>query len=674
MKRFFRTLPERIDRAISGGVWVQVGWFAVTIVTILALFVAIALVIDQPILDHTDAWHKIQGVVYHFFDPGNLPEESEQTVWIQLFTMAVAFFGMVFLSGLLITTFSNIIERRVDNVERGRVVYGGIRDHYVVIGYGEVTICLIEDIFKRHCPGFRTVPKSGRRRMIAALPRIVVLTSCDIASVRAEINSQLPVWVEKRIFLYSGNIESTEHLGGLNIDAAREVYILGDTNEYGRDSKNLACVKHIAQLRGSVTKPGRELLTVNVQFDRMPSYSNIQKLSIPADYITCPGDTAPNIYFRPFNFFENWARLLWSYCASEGYSPLDFEPLTGRKHVHLVIVGFNRMGRALLLEALRICHYPNFDAADAATKTRITVIDKEMDTQLSTFLSQYPYVGSQITDIEVEYLNHFVEDDEVRSLIDAAARDDDALLTVAVCLKDPDLSLATGLNLPESVYYLPERIEGDRKKISRNSMRTRVLIRQELQHGLGEILDKDEERFRNVKIFGMLTDGISHRLLDDRIPMFVNHNYDLLQDSTSLREKYLAGTIDPNPPKAALTWAALSENMRWANRYQVDMFGSYLRILRQHGITDIEQIGTMDTDLLELLAETEHRRWMAERTVSGWRQIDASIGEKRMDKFQHHDLIVIFDKIDDDADIEKDRTVIRNVLVLDRLFGEDRCG
>lgn len=229
------------------------------------------------------------------------------------------------------------------------------------------------------------------------------------------MQSQLPEYQERNVLFYSGDIESEEHIARLNIDTAREVYVLGEAEEYGRDSKNLECVHIIFKLRNK-GKANKEILTVYVQFDRPASYSTIKKLNILDEYVSKDGEQV--LYFRPFNFFENWARLLWGYYRKNDYDVLDFDPeakgdsrilcKVSNRHVHLVIVGFNRMGRALLLEALRICHYPNYDENTGANKTRITVIDTEMDTLLPQFESQYPYIRD-IVDVEIEYRNARVE-------------------------------------------------------------------------------------------------------------------------------------------------------------------------------------------------------------------------------------------------------------------------
>ncbi len=676
MKNPFKSVEENIDRVISGGFVPQILGLVIVIITVLTIFMFVSFCFGCTFSrGDGEGVDSLLGVVYHFFRAGNIDIyiEEDGGMFTRLFTIVIAFFGLVLLNGLLITTFSNIVQRRVDSIENGSVVYGGIRDHYVIIGYGKLTICTIDNIFKRYFPDYKV--SSERRRVLKSIPKILILTGCQIDAVRSEIYSRVPRYLEKRIFLYSGNIESEEHIEHLNIDRAKEVFILGDSDSSGRDSKNLACVRMISRLRGR-NRSG--ILQVNVQFDRTPSYSNIQKLDIPEEYITFGGDTKPNIYFRPFNFYEDWGRLLWGYYADDRYMPLDavcetesgrrlhigLDAATSDKHVHLVIVGFNRMGRALLLNALRICHYVNYHCDDPSTKTRITVIDKNMEALLPSFRSQYPYVEGQITDIDISFLNADIGDADSRRMIDASARNADTLLTIAVCISDPDQSLAIGLSLPESVYYLKERVAGTKDRITANCVRTQVLVRQALQNGLGELLNNDAGRYRNVRIFGTLTDGMSANLLDDTLPMMVDVSYELLQDSDSFRDKYLSGELCM-PEGVTDSWVRMSENKRWSNRYQVDMFGTYKAVLAQNGICDISLCDKIDDYLLDKLADCEHRRWIAERSVSGWRQIER--GESRMDVFMHHDKFVPYDMLDE-SEREKSRIVIRNVLVLDELL------
>lgn len=665
MNRLYNMILERIDRAIAGGTKAQVWWLTLSVVVLVSIFSAVTILFNLDIFDDSLAVTKVQSVIYHFIDAGGQSMVADSPVVVQVFTFVISFFGMIVLNGMLISALTNTIERRVNNIERGLVTYKNLTDHTIIIGYSEMTICLVNNILKANDYNPEHTSFWQRERLLRKVGKIVVFTNQDIESVRAQVYSQIHDGAESLIIFYSGSLESEEHLSRLNVNTARVAYILGDNNEYGRDSKSLACINHISNLRGD------SVLEVNVQFDLLPSYNNIKKLVIPDDYITprnSPAGTKPNIYFRPFNFYENWSRLVWSsYADGEKYRPLDFEPMAGERHVHLFIVGFHRMGRAMLLEALRICHYANYDETNPNTRTKITIVDSNLDEQIAAFKSQYPHLEEQIEDIEIEYISDYVESDEVREKIDLAARDDSALLTIAICLNDPDMSLSTGLSLPESCYFLPDKIDGDKKNIKENRMRTNILIRQELQYGIGDILDRDHDRFNNVQVFGMLAKGVSDKIFNDDLPMYINHNYNLLIEKQQLLPLYLNESLEIDLTSAKAEWIGLAENLRWANRYQTDGFATHKRALAAIGITEVDQLSSVDNATLEPIAKAEHRRWMAERTVSGWRQIRPERGEIRMDKFQLHDLFVPYDELSQ-FEKDKDCVVVLNALILCKLF------
>lgn len=670
------SLLERFDRSIVGGTWKQLGWFAAFVIGLLVIFIGYAHFRNLAIFeDNADLTDKVQGILYHFFDPGNQSVEREQSLESQIFTFIVSLSGIIFLGGMLISTLINTVERRVQKIEQGLVTYKSIKGHYVIIGYGEMIISLIDEIFEKASPNYKTNEK--RKDVRRQLPRILIMTNQDVIMVRTEIHSQIMHDVEDKILVYAGDIESADHLSKLNLHTAREVYVTGEKNEYGRDTKNIACVKQIAMLYGKECLPANfanpevakvNMLRVNVQFDRVPSYSIAQKIDLPKSFLTAKGHSEPCVDYRPFNFHENWSRLLWSYYSDpmDGYSLLNFEKMEGEKYVHLVIVGLNRMGRALLLEALRLCHYANFDLETGRGKTKITVIDMAMDEKLPFFKAQYPYIDLEIKDIEVEFKNAKVEHTDMRNIIKAVALNKNALLTVAICIKDPDVGLATGLNLSEEVYFQSEYVgykykEGvvdeDGNKIAEsivNDMRPRVLIRQELHQGLSEVLNEDNVRYRNVKVFGMLNKGFSYELLDDRLSQQVGNNY-----------RKLVGSYNNGSNREVL-----SENFKWANRYQIDMYGYYIEVLAEHGIHTSEDMKCADkkADLdkaCDLLAEVEHRRWIAERTVSGWRQKKGN--EVRMDEYQIHKLIIPYSKLDE-SEKAKDYSVVEKVLEMDAIF------
>lgn len=644
---------ERLDRTLSGGFLKQIKWLVGFTFMVLAILVGISLLLPEgsEIYGIEGKFGRIKGVLYHLVDPGNLSLETDNAVGIQIFTGIIAALGMILLSGLLITTLTNVVERRVADVAEGNVVYRSIKGHYVIIGYGSLVVSIIRNIYSE---------ESGQGR------RILILTSQDIRSSRMHLFAQIPQEWEQYIHFYSGNLESREHLSNLNVDSAVEIFILGENEEYGRDSKNLECVRQIAELRSRCN----DTITVNVQFDKLTSYSLIQKISLPVEYLAPSGNIS--VFFRPFNHYENWARILWGFNGGEdfGYDRLDFERVEGDKYVHLVIIGFNRMGRALFLEALRQCHYPNYDEHTHKVKSRITIVDRNMDCLLPEFVSQYPYLD-QIADIDVRYVNAGAEDDQIRSMLTEETWNPDVLLTVAVCLEDPDESLSVGLCLPDDVFY-------DIRNGKIINSNTRILIRQSIiQEGIGRILDGDYTKYSNTHIFGMSDKGISHALMNDDLATYINAFYKtrypdpedtpegrickdyldyLKQHEISCTTSFIDLVTDPAHHGfmhriAGRFWIHLNESHRFANRYQVDMYHTYMK----YGGSNL------------ILEQMEHLRWNADRSIVGYRHVRKSEVDKadckKKDIYKFHGDIVPFHELGI-QDMEKDSDMIRNMKAL----------
>ena len=652
MQRKFSFI-ERLDRTLSGGFLKQIKWLLGFLFIVLTILVCISLIFPagEEIYGIHGKLGRIKGVLYHLIDPGNLSLETNNAVGIQVFTAIVAGLGMVLLSGLLITTLTNVVERRVSDIEDGNVVYKSISGHYVIIGYGSLVVSIIRNIYAKES-------EHGKR--------ILILTSQNVRSSRAHLFAQIPSEWEQYIHFYSGNIESKEHIASLNVDSAEEVFVLGENEEYGRDSKNIECVRQIALLRSKC----KNIINVNVQFDKLTSYSLIQKLSLPIDYLAPEGNIST--FFRPFNLYENWARILWGFNGGEkwGYDRLDFDRIKGDRYVHLVIVGLNRMGRALFLEALRQCHYPNFNEETQTVKTKITVVDKDMDNILPEFKAQYPYLH-QIDDIDIEYRSTTIEDETVRKMLVEETQNSNALLTVAVCLEDPDASLATGLCLPDEVFY---KIQDG--KISKSD--TRVLIRQSIiQEGIGRILEGDQTKYSNVHIFGMSDKGISPSLMNDDLASYVNAFYKtkypdspdtpegkvykeyeryLTQAGIPTNTSFIDLVTDPAHHDfmhqiARKYWIFLNESHRFANRYQVDMYHTYMKYNESNLI----------------LEQMEHLRWNADRCIVGYRYVnkrDVESSEyKKKDIYKFHGDIIPFHALGI-KDVEKDSDMITNMKLL----------
>ena len=382
------------------------------------------------------------------------------------------------------------------------------------------------------------------------------------------------------------------------------------------------------------------------------------------------------------------ARQLWSLYGADcerRYDPLDYRPIsitqqpdgswsaTSQDYVHLVIVGFNRVGRSLLLEALRICHYANYDdrlPADERIRTRITLVDREMEAQKDYFKAQFPYIESQIDDIEVEYCHDDICSTAMRTRLQQWAQNKHCMLTVTICVHDPDLSLSLGLNLPHEVYQY----------------QCRVLIRQEFNNDLSSMVDDEKGRYRYVKVFGMVDRGIKKNILQDKLALYVNYLYDCCYADESLKQKevlkkmyesygnHSADFILMNH-QAQYLWNKLSEPLRWANRYQLDAYSVFCRTLgygirrSDHSPAHISESmfnEDLPAQVLYLLVRMEKYRWNAERTVAGWKR--AKVKDK---VFLQHPLIMPFCELlqKHPEEVEKDADVIYNLPYILALGG-----
>ena len=117
-----------------------------------------------------------------------------------------------------------------------------------------------------------------------------------------------------------------------------------------------------------------------------------------------------------------------------------------------------------------------------------------------------------------------------------------------------------------------------------------------------------------------------------------------------IHESYLAKQLnDEKTPKtspALVPWAYLPESFRAANRAQADNIE----------IKKTQLSVARSLEFLERMAEAEHRRWMADRILSGWRY-----GNPRDDAKKLHPSIRPYPELSEDEK-KKDRETVNTAL------------
>ena len=571
-------------------------------------------------------------VYNHYIDTGNQAEIKGNERIVAFIT---SFVGSILFGCLLISTLSNIIERRVEKCRSGMVRYR-MSDHYVIIGADAMLPGLIHQLFS----------KDSRCQ-------IVIQTTKDIEEARRKLFSQIPHEYEKRIYFCFARRDSKEELESIHIAEARELYILGDSGEiddveYYHDSMNVDCL----YLTGIICKEHRrsEPLPCHMLMEYRSTFNVFQCSDIPKDI-------KEYVDLHPFNFYETWARKVLvmnkasrilsnsgMYPDSEiHYRPLDYKHIdyNSNNYVHLVIIGMSRMGEAMAIEAAHIAHFPNF-IRDKKKKTRITFIDsnarEEMDKfkqsfphlfdvsysrfidaetgtdTLSAPLDKYAGLGTDFIDTEWQFVHGRAESESVKNLLCHWAEDPDALMTVAVCLNLTHTSIATAMYLPDSIL----------------SKDIPVLVQQRITSAIidnisgGTETEEKYYKYRNLRPFGMLCECLTldNTLLEQA--KRVNYVYTLTREHTD-GNLDTEVTGDTDNQKCNEAWNKLKNESpivnQWSNIYNICTIPTKLRSINidSERIVGSYKLNSVTSDGLSHIAEVEHNRWNVEKLLLGFR-------------------------------------------------------
>ena len=159
---------------------------------------------------------------------------------------------------------------------------------------------------------------------------------------------------------------------------------------------------------------------------------------------------------------------------------------------------------------------------------------------------------------------------------------------------------------------------------------------QAIIHAPPVIRIKPDERLQVLSLF---MHGMS-------APEFGDHSLEQLARDN--HEAYLAG-LDPAERASAPSWQALGEAFKDSNRWAV--LHRHVKLTIWQNATDSDSSAT-----LEMLACSEHQRWMGEKIMDGWR------GGATRDNFHkiHQDIRPYADLSEEDKD--KDRVQVRKAL------------
>lgn len=564
-------------------------------------------------------------------DPGQIDHLASSNIPHYRFAFFAALVGLLFVTGLTISTFTNIVQRRINSYLNGETRYSTFKGHYVIIGFGELALTIMERLFekdKKKC-------------------RILILSSGNTKEIRQTINTVIPKEYEKYVTIYRGRKDTKEDIDSLKIAKAKKVFLLGEKEEINRDASNIEALHKIVESitgekKAKETSQNKiEKKPVMVLFDYQTTFAAFQITDISEDWKEV-------IDFQPFNYYENWAKKLIYIRKYKStiktkenssdeyveYPSLDRDPITedSEKHVHLVIFSMSRMGVALGTFAAQVCHFPNF--VKKGIKTRITFITPEADTEIDFFRGRYarffevaptfyydfidntkkgPEIAPKyekmkdMLDIEFEFIRGKAEQPEIRKLLEQWANDDKQVLSIAICQRDPSKNMAIGLYLPDAIYEnnIPVFI----RQKSSDSLLTQLKSNSDKQ---------SYHRFSHIYPFGMQDNSYDLEDDDITIAQLFNSFYNDIYKKREFTKRELIQTIKEN-------WNNLGTALQWSNLYATysvkfklkslpDKYENLLKCEKNDDET-FKPLGSKT----ELMAQVEHNRWNVEKLLLGYR-------------------------------------------------------
>ena len=630
-------LKEKFDQVLVGKMWKQLLLlFSVTVFSFFLVFLlSLCFDADYTILgengdsdDNGDygisnknsIWHNALSAFIRFANGSDMTNLHNGASTIFIITIGLV--GNIILLGILISTISNIIDRRIDRLNEGDVTYNFL-NHYVILGYNKMAISLIKELYK----------KEKDKNIKRDCYWFVLQTDKNADEVRHDIKSMIEDNIDKHLLIVHGGRASEEDVLRLHIENAQAIYLLGEENEYGHDSINL---DSLAVCDAILEKHGAGEKNVHLNIDEISAFSTFQKFNL---FPNVNNNRYDRLNIIPFNFYDKWAERVCTrepYCSADNkWAILDRDGINkdSEQNVHLVIMGLNRMGTALAIEAARVCHFPNF--LSKRKRTKITFIDKDARTKMDTFVRQYkelmalvPYLyrdyngkhinksGQYFIDVEFEFIEANVDSEGVFNdlqLWGNANAEGKEYLTIAICFGNPEFTLRTAICLPENVLYgnVP------------------ILLRQHFATTMVDTMKKSP-RYSMFYAFGMPAEclDLDESYLDDAkyINMLYNFYFYCNKDTTVTKSDLDNANMD----KMNELWKAIKEQTvnQWSNIYN-----AHTREYKRRSFDYLKDVTDPDW---ELLSEVEQNRWNVERLIIGFLPTK---GEKDNDQLKHPALV-----------------------------------
>ncbi|SFO41969.1 hypothetical protein [Prevotella sp. tf2-5] len=600
--------------------------------------------------------------------------------WMLIASSLIFLFGAFVFNGIIIGVITNSIERRVNSHKEGRIHYLK-SGHYIIMGYDEMVPSFISHIFDKDKDAY-----------------ILILTAKETMSIKEQLLKSFSDKQMERVIINYGHRISTEAFKDIYLEAAEEVFVVGNHSNPAHDAINVECVDSISRyLKDQRQKPVR----ITCVFKDLDTYAAFKTSEIFGDVKNL------GVEFVPYNFYTGWAKQVFVKRLYRDFDNPGTEyryPLVygkgivpdDEKYVHLVFVGTTNFAVAFAMEAAYVLHFPN----GPKVKTIITFIDVNADKEKDEFitrnrhffevqaytyrdLSAEPkdvseYIGKEylkftgedanFLDVEFEFIKGDVFSKNVQDVISSWAEEHSEgkqCFSIFLALADQRQNFVMGMNMPDEVYNneIPVFIRQNRSDNFVTNLRNADMRRGDKKL-IYSVVTKDDvveskksdARYAHIYPFGMNETAFSADDHSLKRAKLINYLYETADYETYKFQGIPVLDAIPEDKiweEANSCWQKLSVALKWSNLYNSYTMRTKQRTLRAMRGLDIDDeshdYDTLSEYELEQLAIVEHNRWNVEKLLMGFRKPrkDEDMYEheefadslkKNKDLFIHHDI------------------------------------
>jgi hypothetical protein len=487
-------MKRGFDKLLSEGKGKQFFWLLGFVVLVLV----IALIVGFAIYDKLH-WQQVVAVL---LDPGCYGNFNGNFGWVLL---PLAVFSLIFLSGLLVSTFTNVVENISESVRMGRRRYN-VKDHTLVLGAGRQLAPILEAL------------KDSDKDVVV------------MSEKRPSINGNY--------IYYCGKRNSKDDLRSARPEYAKTIYIIGEDNEPNHDSKTIKAIELLEEL---TTAAEEKIYCYATLLDRVASevyeYSSLK----PSGKL---------LLVDVINDYEYLSQLLM---FNTNFLPAIKSG--DKRRSHIVIFGNGHIAQNVAYTAAHISHYANF--TECGAKTCITIIGEDMRCKLDNLLaarpglfdlSVYTYIDADgrkevhtpkkdFLDVEWQFIDAYSTSHLARKILsDIQHNAEKEILTIVVANEDPAEATRTVLHLPREVYS------------------NHIAVYMEHSAGVIE-LSRKSGMYGDIVIFGS-AGTLSDPLFQERSVMGQRVNF-----------VYNQAYGDPSCKSAEEAWYNLSESNKYSSIY-----------------------------------------------------------------------------------------------------------